>query len=1040
MAAEAVPLWCIREFEEQRRLLKEEQEKAADALLEQQRRVAVKQAAAAQYAQEKARLKAGMFQSPMQHAPVSHFGTGMTAAFPYTILAAQPVASMYPAHALHSPAMQPMYTQPGHPQLPSVSHLLGTPGTELGGSSVHHPLQSTVSGLNYASIAPLSSQPFPVLPPFTPVFTPVSSYANSAAPHPSAGSDSYFRGLHSYTDLAPSSANSSALPQPPARYEDASTRLLQQFEQARYAQECFTFEQERLAMEREYELELQRQERVREKIERDTRRQQAEDEKELRRLEREEKRLEREKEKEQRAVQKSERKRQREEELELKRQLKLDSERETTERRWREFPDLMQRIEVLQTDLQSRNEASLLQEYPTAHETMAMEKLKRELDVLRKQVTLKDRKNQMRGEGARARAKDKKLYCLCKTVYDDSQFYIGCDECNNWFHAHCVGVSEADAESLEVYTCPKCRGSANADEADAVTRLFGSPSTSSGSDRSSVGCADEAEELSVAQNVQPRLRYSADEESCSTRIFVRTDLLRAMNLEGVLLEIQSRPRAPTEVCAAEAARAGGSALPDENESRRAPASRRAPTALVASEAAMDELARIWRALKEIDAAAKYQMFASPVDPIAVHDYYKVVPSPMDLSTMQRKLRGRRYLTVDEMHVDFELMCQNALRYNPPGDEFHNEALRVRKECRLALAFGIQHPFCLATLSRASTARTLTCARTQLNTRSRTRLNPSKPRTLRRTVFGTLEGLGLSLSHLSWAAVDEMLCLSSTVAQIEGTRALVAAGSSLAVPECAEPLRVPRADTPPLPAASGGKARRTPARSGVCAADSAEANAADLAVPSGVSQTKLRAAASEPTAAAIFTERAVRSMRSGGAGELPIHTTDTESRASVPAAACTERIHDTPDGWSPARTRRSVHAAEESEAEAIARVSTLLDDAKYARHVATLSSILVRNGVRTITDLAALDFSLLCLDRALLPSKAVCDNLAAMARMHAASDDADSVGTKGAPQHAEGRRKKRKAETLEDASQDAHASRRCSGSAQPEETVGRRTRR
>jgi hypothetical protein len=32
-----------------------------------------------------------------------------------------------------------------------------------------------------------------------------------------------------------------------------------------------------------------------------------------------------------------------------------------------------------------------------------------------------------------------------------------------------------------------------------------------------------------------------------------------------------------------------------------------------------------------------------------------------------------------MHTDFELMCHNALVYNPPGDEFYNEALRVRKE-------------------------------------------------------------------------------------------------------------------------------------------------------------------------------------------------------------------------------------------------------------------------------------------------------------------------------------------------------------------------
>ena len=33
---------------------------------------------------------------------------------------------------------------------------------------------------------------------------------------------------------------------------------------------------------------------------------------------------------------------------------------------------------------------------------------------------------------------------------------IGCDECNDWFHASCVGLSVSEAEKLEKFLCPSC--------------------------------------------------------------------------------------------------------------------------------------------------------------------------------------------------------------------------------------------------------------------------------------------------------------------------------------------------------------------------------------------------------------------------------------------------------------------------------------------------------------------------------------------------------------------------------------------------------
>ena len=48
------------------------------------------------------------------------------------------------------------------------------------------------------------------------------------------------------------------------------------------------------------------------------------------------------------------------------------------------------------------------------------------------------------------------LYCLCKQPYDESQFYIGCERCSDWFHGRCVGILQSEAETIDEYLCPNC--------------------------------------------------------------------------------------------------------------------------------------------------------------------------------------------------------------------------------------------------------------------------------------------------------------------------------------------------------------------------------------------------------------------------------------------------------------------------------------------------------------------------------------------------------------------------------------------------------
>lgn len=49
------------------------------------------------------------------------------------------------------------------------------------------------------------------------------------------------------------------------------------------------------------------------------------------------------------------------------------------------------------------------------------------------------------------------------------------------------------------------------------------------------------------------------------------------------------------------------------------------------------------------------------------DYLEVIRQPMDLSTIMTKIDTHRYLTVKDFLVDIDLICNNALEYNPDKD-------------------------------------------------------------------------------------------------------------------------------------------------------------------------------------------------------------------------------------------------------------------------------------------------------------------------------------------------------------------------------------
>uniref|UniRef100_A0A673J9Z1 ATPase family AAA domain-containing protein 2 n=1 Tax=Sinocyclocheilus rhinocerous TaxID=307959 RepID=A0A673J9Z1_9TELE len=75
--------------------------------------------------------------------------------------------------------------------------------------------------------------------------------------------------------------------------------------------------------------------------------------------------------------------------------------------------------------------------------------------------------------------------------------------------------------------------------------------------------------------------------------------------------------------------------------------------------------------KRLATDKRFQIFSKPVDIEEVSDYLEVIKQPMDLSTIMMKIDSHKYMVAKDFLVDIDLICGNALEYNPdkdPGDK------------------------------------------------------------------------------------------------------------------------------------------------------------------------------------------------------------------------------------------------------------------------------------------------------------------------------------------------------------------------------------
>jgi transcription initiation factor TFIID subunit 1 len=80
-----------------------------------------------------------------------------------------------------------------------------------------------------------------------------------------------------------------------------------------------------------------------------------------------------------------------------------------------------------------------------------------------------------------------------------------------------------------------------------------------------------------------------------------------------------------------------------------------------------------------------QPFLFPVNAKKVPDYYKIVQSPQDLTTMREKLRQRKYNTREEFLTDINQILENSSLYNGPTNNITMAAKRLLEKCINRLA-------------------------------------------------------------------------------------------------------------------------------------------------------------------------------------------------------------------------------------------------------------------------------------------------------------------------------------------------------------------
>ncbi|KAF6092489.1 bromodomain PHD finger transcription factor [Phyllostomus discolor] len=246
----------------------------------------------------------------------------------------------------------------------------------------------------------------------------------------------------------------------------------------------------------------------------------------------------------------------------------------------------------------------------TATAPVASQKRKREEE---RDSSSKSKKKKMISTTSKETKKDTKLYCICKTPYDESKFYIGCDLCTNWYHGECVGITEKEAKKMDVYICNDCK-------------------------RAQEGSSEEL--YCICRTPYDESQFYIGCDRCQNWYHGRC--------VGIL---QSEAE-----------------LIDEYVCPQCQSTEDAMTVLTPlTEKDYEGLKRVLRSLQAHKMAWP---FLEPVDPNDAPDYYGVIKEPMDLATMEERIQRRYYEKLTEFVADMTKIFDNCRYYNPSDSPFY----------------------------------------------------------------------------------------------------------------------------------------------------------------------------------------------------------------------------------------------------------------------------------------------------------------------------------------------------------------------------------
>ncbi|XP_018361113.1 PREDICTED: nucleosome-remodeling factor subunit NURF301 isoform X2 [Trachymyrmex cornetzi] len=215
------------------------------------------------------------------------------------------------------------------------------------------------------------------------------------------------------------------------------------------------------------------------------------------------------------------------------------------------------------------------------------------------------------GSTTTTRIKKEKLYCLCRTPYDETKFYVGCDLCNNWFHGDCVGITEEMSKSLSEFVCTECR---HARDTQELYCLCKQPYDES----QFYICCDKCQDwfhgrcVGILQSEADNI----DEYVCPN--CQRNSSVNFANMKNLNAK---------------------------------------------------DLDLLKKLIKQIQAHKSAWPFMEPVDPNEAPDYYKVIKEPMDLQTIELRINDRSYKKLSEFIGDMTKIFDNCRYYNPKESPF-----------------------------------------------------------------------------------------------------------------------------------------------------------------------------------------------------------------------------------------------------------------------------------------------------------------------------------------------------------------------------------